>query len=1104
MKQFYLKCFWMLLLTCSAIGSYAQKSFTGTVKDNRGQALPGVSVNEKGTKNGTATNGNGDFSISVGPASVLRVSLIGYVAQEITVGDKKSINVVLEEDNQTLNEVVVTTGFGVRTQTRKLSYSVQEVKGDDLTRANESNIVNALNGKIAGVVINQGAGGAQSSSRIRIRGNSSLGNNTQPLVVIDGVLIQPGVTGADSYGNSPQDFGNIMKNLNADDYESITVLKGAAASSLYGSKAQNGVLLITSKKGKAGQGMGISFAHTQTVEEVYRVFDLQNEFGAGINPTFTKDASGMQEVDKANYFWSFGPKFDGSKVKDIDGRIIDWNAQPNNILDAYKNGIYSNSNLAFQGANDNGNFRVSYTKMTNKGILPNNKFDRDALDFRGAQKLGKIFNVEAGVNYTTSNSLNPINQSNNSSPLFALVYGNPRSYDTNYWKNNYTNNNGGGRLQESEDPYGTSSLWFDMNTQKNTLKENNFRGNLDFTANIAPWLTAMVRGTMNQVNTINETKNIGSEIGFKGGSYALGQSTQRSTRFQALLTASKKISDNLDFNFSVGGETIRDFGKNSTSTRTDGGLKDPGKFYLANSVLTPITDNKLEGSQRTDALYGYGDITYKNMLTLNVSLRNDWSSTLTYPNGTGDYSYMYPSVGLAYVFSESLKNNSAFDFLSFGKIRANYGHTGLGIAPYQSSKGKYTLIEVYKDGKGVDVPRYGYEEYILGNDNLKNELTKEFEIGAELRFLNDRIGIDASFYKKNTYNQVLALDIPATSGIGKRLINAGNIQNSGIEILINATPVKSKNFEWNSTINFARNKNKIISLAPGVDTYTLGYAFGADLTSVAIAGQEYGSIYTGYGYASYQAKDAQGNNIDDPLNGQKLLKANGSYWRNGDAGQGNKNLGSMMERFTTSMINSFRFKDFNLGFQIDAKVGGLMASGSHQYGSNFGAFKSTLFGRSADHGGVPRKDAQGNVFNDGIIPEGVFANGTVIKNVNVGGTTFADAVSKGLIEPVSARVHYARLTQWSTGIREYSTFENNWVALREVSVGYTLPKKFAEKIKFNRLSLNFIARNLTYIYNSLPDHINPEGLFSNSAGSFAEYGGAPYTRTFALSIKGSL
>ena len=1093
MKKIYKGLFTAFLLTLLFIGAYAQKTVTGTVKDVTGNPVPGVSVSVKGTKRATQTDANGKYSLSLNPGESIVFSAIGYLRTEIPVENRSSIDISLKEDSKALDEVVVTTGFGVKQQTRKLSYSIQDVKGDDLVRANEPNIVNALQGKVAGVVINQGTGGPQSSSRIRIRGNSSLSPNTQPLVVIDGVLIQPGVSGADSYGNGAQDFGNIMKNLNADDYESITVLKGAAASSLYGSRAQNGVLLITSKKGKAGQGLGISFSHTQTIEEAYRTMDLQNDFGAGINPTFTKGTDGIPQVDAANYFWSFGPRFDGSQVKDIDGRIITWDAKPNNLLDAYKLGNYSNSNLAFQGANENGTFRLSYTKLFSTGILPNNKFERDAFDFRGSHKFAKLFEINAGVNYTTSNSFNPVNQSNNNNPLFALVYANPRSYDTNYWKDKYISPTNGGILTGSDDPYGLAPLWWSIYNTNVRQRENNFRGNLDITANIRPWLNAVLRGTLNQVNTSQETKNIGTGVGFTGGEYAKSQSDQRSTRFQFLLNGNKQITDNFSLSLSVGAETTKDFGNNYTRTRTDGGLKDPGKFFIGNSVNTAVTDFSIDGSQRTDAVYAYGDFSYKNMLTLNYSVRNDWSSTLTYPDGSGDYSYLYPSVGLSYVFSESLKNNDAFAFLSYGKLRANYGHTGLGTAPYTTSKGKYSFLSTYIDENGVQMPRYGYPEYTLGNSQLKNELTKEIELGAELRFFNDRFGIDFSFYKKNTTNQILSLALPSESGVRQKLFNAGNIQNKGIEILLTGTPIKSNNLEWNTTLNFARNRNKIIELAPGVDTYTLGYAFGADMSSVAVAGQEYGSIYTGYGYAT------------DPNSGQKLLKANGSYWRSGDLGQGNKNLGSMMEKYNGSLINNIRYKNFNVNFQIDAKVGGLIASGTHQYGTNFGAFESTLFGRSADLGGLPRKDAQGNIIaNDGIIPEGVFAAGTTISNVNVSGLTFQEAVNRGLIQPVSARVHYARLTQWATGIREYSTFENSWVALREVSVGYTLPKKFTEKLSFNRINVSVIARNLTYLYNSLPDHLNPEGLFNNTAGAFAEYGGMPYVRTFAFSLKGSL
>ncbi|WP_316795016.1 SusC/RagA family TonB-linked outer membrane protein [Pedobacter agri] len=1091
MKMIYSRCLGILMLLLVAFNSKAQTIVTGVIKDSSGP-LPGATVSVKGTNKSTQTNSDGRFSINAASTETIVVSSIGFLRQEIYVGNTKNFTISLKEDLKSLDEVTVTTGFGVKQQTRKLSYSIQEVKGEDLVRANEQNIVNALQGKVAGVMINQGTGGPQSSSRIRIRGNSSLSPNTQPLVVIDGVLIQPGVTGSDSYGNGAQDFGNIMKNLNADDYESITVLKGAAASSLYGSRAQNGVLLITSKKGRAGQGLGISFSHTQTIEEAYRTMDLQNEFGAGINPTFTNGTDGIPQVDAANFFWSFGPRFDGRQVRDIDGRLINWDAKPNNILDVYKLGNYSNSNLAFQGASENGTFRLSYTKLFSTGVLPNNKFERDAIDFRGSQKFAKIFEINAGVNYTTSNSFNPVNQQNNNNPLFALVYARPRSYDTNYWKDKYIDPVNGGIAQGANDPYALAPLWWSIYNTNVRLRENNFRGNVDLTARITPWLNAVMRGTLNQINTTGETRNIGTGVGFAGGEFAKSQSNAKSTRFQFLLNANKEINKDFTLSLSLGAETNKDFGNNFTGTRTDGGLKDPGKFFMGNSVNTPVTGFGIDGSQRTDAVYAFGDFSYKNMLTLNYSVRNDWSSTLTYPDGSGDHSYLYPSIGLSYIFSEQLKNINGLGFLSYGKIRANYGHTGLGTSPYTTSKGKYQFLGTYTDETGKQMPKYGFPEYTLGNTDLKNELTKEIELGAELRFFNDRFGIDFSFYKKNTTNQILSLALPGESGVQRKLFNAGNIQNKGIELLITGTPLKSTNLEWNTSINFARNRNKIIELAPGVDSYGLSSAFGADMASVAIAGEEYGSIYTGYGYAF------------DPA-GQKLLKANGSYWRNGDLGQPNRNLGSMMEKFNASSINNIRYKNFNLGFQIDAKVGGLLASGTHQYGTNFGAFESTLFGRSAEFGGLPRKNAQGAVIaDDGIIPEGVFAAGTVINNVNVAGLTYQEAVNRGLAQPVSARIYYARLTQWATGIREYSTFENSWVSLREVSVGYNLPKKFTEKLNFNRINVSVVARNLTYLYNSLPDHINPEGLFNNSAGAFAEYGGMPYIRTFAFSLKGSL
>jgi iron complex outermembrane receptor protein len=386
-------------------------------------------------------------------------------------------------------------------------------------------------------------------------------------------------------------------------------------------------------------------------------------------------------------------------------------------------------------------------------------------------------------------------------------------------------------------------------------------------------------------------------------------------------------------------------------------------------------------------------------------------------------------------------------------------------------------------------------------------------VGVDLRFLNNRIGIDAAYYKKNSKNQLLAFALPIESGVSSKLSNAGNIQNQGIEIMLNVKPIVTKNFDWDASFNFARNKNKVISLAEGVSSYNLQQAFGADMYSVAMPGKDYGTIITGYGYASYQAKDASGNPMNNPNNGKKVLKQNGSFYRSSELGQGNKELGTMMEKFMLSTIQSFRYKEFNVGFQIDSKIGGMMASATHQYGSNGGTIGSTVFGRSAEFGGLPRNVyANGQVtatFDDGIIPDGVFDNNIKITAPNgvvhdVSGMSYADAVKQGIVEPVSARLYYARLTQWGTGIREYSTFENSWVSVREVSVGYTMSPKVASTLKLNSLRVSVIGRNLGYLYNTTKDNINPEaGFLNNRAGNFAEYGGLPYMRNIGFKVDAS-
>ncbi len=1084
----------MFLCMLSGIAIGQKRTVTGTVKDTAGNSIPGVTINVKGTKTTSAADGQGNFKISVPTAGATLVfSSIGYATQELPTGSDDFVAVQLQTESGRLNEVVV-TGFGTRTNTKKLAYAIQEVKGDELARAGTVNVINSLQGKVSGVMINQGAGGPSSSSRIRIRGNSNISGNTMPLFVIDGVLIQPGTSGADSWGDN-RDFGNQLKNLNPDDYETMTVLKGSAASALYGSQALNGVILITTKKGRARPGLGVTLNQTTTWNKVFKLPDFQNEYGGGSNTTWVKNAAGQDIIPNDNYapYYSFGPRFDGRQIIDADG--VTRSYKPNNMMDLYQTGLLNNTNVAVEGGNDRTTVRFSYTKTHQTGIVSTNKFDRNNFALRATQKIGKLVNMDFSINYALSNSKNPMQQGGQGSLLYRLAYSNSRSFPIDNLFQNYIDKVNGGRANVS--PYLRGAVTDDMWTIYQTdvsQKENNLLANLDITANITPWLSLLVRGNVNSIDINQEYKERGDGVGFASnsyGRYSLYSSNQKTGRLQALLSATKKLSNDLDLSFSAGGETQRGLGGSQLKASTSGGFKNPDIYALSNSKNAVEVDNNQSGrypQSRLDALYAYGDLTWREMLTLTASFRNDWTSTLTYPDGHGNYSYNYPSVGVSWIFSELMAEKKAYDFLSFGKLRASFGITGGGTDIYTTSTGNYVLNGNYTDVGAVSIPRYGFQSNNLGNLDLKPKRATEYEVGVDLRFFNNRLRVDAAAYKKNTRNEVVSLGAPIESGIDGRVINAGNVQNKGIELLLSAIPVRGKNIEWTTTFNFTSNRNKIISLYPGVNSTDLDLAFGNDVRSVAMVGQDFGTIVSSYAYAI------------DPASGQKLLQQDGTYWRSGAYGQGEKILGSAMEKYLVSNINEVRYKGFSLFVQVDAKVGGKIASTTHQYGSQYGNYESTLFGRDAAHGGVSYVDANGNQRDDGIIPEGVFGKNTIINNVDVSGLTYADAIAKGLKKPIAALDYYEGIASWGTGIREYSVFDNTWVALREVSVGYDFPKTTINKLKINRLRLNVSGRNILYFYTTTKDHIYPEAIYSSKPGAFAETGGGPYQRQIAVSL----
>lgn len=1106
----------MLLLFVLLLGgasSYAQQSKTvsGVVRDSTGTPIPGVSFQVKGTKISGVTDQNGNFTFTTTQQSpTLEFSSVGYSNKSVPVTGTGLVSVVMESNASELSEVIV-TGFGIKQQTRKLSAAVTEVKGADLTRANNANVVNALQGKVAGVMINQGASGPQSSSRIRIRGNTSISNNnTQPLIVFDGVLIEPGTTGNDSWGENP-DFGNIMKNLNSDDFESVTVLKGAAASALYGSKAQNGVLLITSKKGRRSKGLGVTVSHSEMFDKAYKLYDFQNQFGGGIYPEF-EIVDGVPVVDPNASTriggYSFGPAFDGRMVKEIDGRMIKW--QANDPLSFFETGKYINTNVAVEGGSETTTFRASFSNLDNTSVMPRNGMKRNNFAVRATQKIGKLINIDASINYSRTISDNPARNGSRNNPLFALSYYMPRHVDLGYYIDNHIDSLGGykgRRNPNTEDPYAMSSWAFSVFEDTRTQKENNLIGALDVTANITPWLNVLVRANTNVFNSKYERKNLGNGLNFSGGDYGIIQRSFLTSRIQGLVNVTRQIGSDLELNLSAGGETFRNTGEDFTETRTEGGLRVPGLYTIANSVNSAFANGYSGAGKRTDAVYLYGDLTWNNMLTLNFSGRNDWSSTLTYRDGHGDYSYFYPSVGLAWIFTE-LPMFASSKSLSFGKLRASFAYTGQDARPQLTNEtGYYGLTGTFNPSGSTTRPIYTFNGNTIGNPNLKNELTREFEVGADIRFFNNRLGFDIAYYKKNTFNQIIPLSVPVETGAASRILQAGNVQNQGIELLVTGSPIRSKNFNWNSTINFTRNRNKIIELYPGVTSMEIELAFGNDVVAKAIEGREYGVVETGYGYALYQAKDADGKPIDHPSNGQKVIgqAPNGStagaytFMRSQDYDGSRKILGSIMEKFLLSTVQELSYKNFNLNFQIDSKIGGLMASATHQYGSANGSFANSLFGRTAELGGVAYDD-NGVTKNDGIIPDGVLNDGIEVNGVDLGGMTYAEAVKQGHLKPLPAYVYYENLSQWSSGIREYSVFENSWVALREISVGYSLPSQILKRIKVNALRVSITGRNLGYLYKTAKDGINPEGIYTNRAGGFAEYGGWPYVRSLGFSI----
>lgn len=1085
---------------------------TGVVKDATGETIIGASIVVKGTKNATITNIDGQFTLSnVKNGDVIVISYLGYVTQEITYTGK-ALNIILQDDSKSLDEVVV-TALGMKRSAKALGYAMTELKGDDLN-ANVVNPVSALQGKIAGVDISGSDGGLFGSAKILIRGNSTLGSNNQPIYVVDGVILDNGVKEGDAdWSTNDTDWGNELKNLNPDDFESVSVLKGAAATALYGSRGLNGAVVITTKSGKGKKGLGISFTQTVGVDHVYGGPDFQNIRGDGYYAGTTYMKSSGNRYDTNSFYlnsngvrsvawagedggaYGYGPKFDGQPIEGYDYQMVPYSAVKNNFVDAYDDGWNSNTNISVQGSNDKTSFYTSLSYKYADGNTPNNKFQRLSLLAKATHKITDAVELEAGVSFANSK---PEQGGVTNFGEYFIDGTLSRMYDTRYWRTRYKGSHGGLASNTYNDEYGNTpgkSIWWSLYENSYTQKETSVRPNVKLTADLTSWLKFTAEGNYNYYYKRYEAKELGSGYANEGGYYALSQYTKEQTNFNANLSWNKDVKD-WNINGFLRGEYYHNY-EQYLSLSTNDGLVVPGKFFINNSKKTINSSGYITGEKTIMSIAGQLAFSWRDQVFFDVTGRNDWSSSLVYADKHGNYSYFYPSVSASWLIHETFRDKLP-SWISFAKVRASWAQVGNDTESYLINSA-YTLYGI-DNTYGLSVPTTSYDQ------NLKPERKNSWEVGLDWRFLKNRIGIDFTYYKENTKNQIMEISVPSESGLSSQLINAGNIQNQGIEIALNTTPIQTKDWTWDLNFTYTKNKSKIVSLHENVADYITLVGMAAygnyRIASVAEVGGEYGLL-----------KSDAAPNYDEktglPILDLSYYNSNYHavyYGRSGEV----RTVGSTQPDFLGSVNTSLRYKDFTLRASLDARFGGMVAIYGSHYGTCYGFLERSMVGTDSEHGGITYTSIwDGNTYDDGIIPNAIMPGGSTINTptgtytIAEDGETYASLVERGIVDPQHASTYTMFQNMWGTAAvwKNNDWFhELNYIALREVSLSYRMPQNIAKKIGANNINLTLTGRNLGYLLNSLPNNFNPESLRGTQSGQFLIRSVSPYTASYTFTI----
>ena len=1046
--------------------AHSQITITGHVTDttyNEPLAFVNITNNHKGT----ITNEDGYYSITVpSENSILQFSFLGYKTKTITVNNNTVINVSLDEDAAALSEVVI-TALGIKRNTKALGYAVQAIKSKNLSKVKTVNFLDNLQGKLAGVSVTQGATGVGSSSKITIRGESSFSNNN-PLFIVDGIPINNetvfNFTNEAAAGFQEIDFGNGAMAVNPEDIESVTVLKGANAAALYGTRASNGVIVINTKSGNKKDGFQISLNTSLTLDSAFKLPEFQNDYGQGQSGQFEYvDGLGSGTNDNITYSW--GPRLDsgllipqfdspvqlanGSFVRGGDTALYNnlpitatpFNSNPDNLKDFYQTGITTTNNIAISNGFDTGNYRLSFTDLSSESIIPGVNLDRQTV----ATKLNFSPNDNTEINtsfsYVHSNSDNrPGNGYGSENVNYSLVAWGPRSLNINNLKN-YWQPGLEGVQQYSFNYTYFDNPYFILYENTNSFDRDRLFGNIAIKQQLTQHLSLSFRTGMDYSSETRELIRNFSSNRFQNGAYAEHDVKYREVNTDFLINYNTDFN-NLTFDFSVGGNRLNQTASTKQSQTVN--LAQPGIFSL-NNAASPIEVFQFESEKRINSLYSIAKLGYKNYLFLDITGRNDWSSALATPFSIDGTSFFYPSLSTSFVLSKVAHLPSAF---SFAKLRASLAQVGNDTSPYQTS-GTFVSQTTFNGA-----PTFSNQDFIP-NANLKPERTTSFEIGADLRFFKDRLNFDFTYYNASTKDQIISLPIAISSGYNQQVVNGGNVNTKGVEIVLGITPFKTNNFNWNTTFNFATNRSTVKNLPQTDGRLTLAFSRIYDSADQTIwfQAEEGGRLGDFYG-TGYLKND----------NGEFIINDNGQYIADNTL----KKLGNYNPDFTLGWNNSFTLKNWSLNFLFDWRQGGELVSRTRALGNVGGQLAETAY----------RPDA-------GIIAQGV--NQT---------TGLANTVA------VSAESYYRQY--YDRNHEENNIYDASFLKLRQFAIGYKFQLKEGFLGLNNNADLNIsLTGNNLFAITENP-HFDPEQIAVQGNGFVSGVEDLSYATTRSFGFKAGI